>query len=523
VQVIIDFVDDAHESLVAELPPKAENAAGKNDKFFHQPKVLKLIEQYEKKYGFTRTGMTSWVGNSVTAYLTPAQIDKISDDKVVRLISENEAAAFSGAPPYYDFNPGTATFSWGTVAVGAHSKVQGSTRRVYVIDSGVATHSNLPSVLSPRKNVACGATNAGLATTGDCGSTSEPGPFGTNYPGVGCYAHATHVTGIIAGVGTTGTTYGVYGGVNVVSVNVNSSKYQYRYGVSSPDGMFSPQNSSVGWCATDGPDTARIGYGLDFAYWDTAYNSGGKVTIVNISINPGRMGWVYNPSSGNWTADNNNPKVRRLATPGAFQNSSGGYSTYPGAFVAQSAGNFQRNSCSNSGGADAYNPPVGYLPFGPPPNWAADLYDGIMVVGALRSDGQAATTFSNSYPPGLQDGGTNYGPCVDIWAPGDGIVSAWGRNDVFWQGVPSSLSQYSANTTVGGSYSGFIPYTSQGWMYLSGTSMAAPHVAGVAAYLADTYNLTTPAAIEAKIRALSKRYNSAVDPMGYPIFTVQSQ
>lgn len=528
--MIIDFVDDAHESFVADLPPKAENAVGKNDQFFHQPKVLKLIEHYEKQYDFARTGMTSWVGNSVTAYLTTEQIEKISEDSAVRSVSENEAVTPSGAPPYYDFNSGVATFSWGTVAVGAHSKVPGSTRRVYVIDSGVATHSNLPSVLSPRRNVACGGTNAGAAMTGDCGSTWQPYE---NYPGVGCYAHATHVAGIIGGVGTTGATYGVYGGVNLVSVGINASRFQYKYGTSSPDGAVSPEGFSLGWCASDDSSAEKIGYGLDFAYWDTAYNGGGTVTITNISMNPGKMGWA-NSSSGDWSAEANNPKVRKLATPGTFQNSSGGWSDYPGSFVAQSAGNYQRSSCSRLGyyganglwvspGADAYNPPVGYVPGGAPPNWAADYYDGIMVVGALRSDGQAATTFGNSIPAGLGGGGTNFGSCIDIWAPGDRIVSSWGRNDVLWQNGVSEPTRQLANTTVSGSYSGYVGSTSQGWMYLSGTSMAAPHVAGVAAYLADTYNLTTPAAIEAKIRAISVRYNNATDGLGYPIFTVQSQ
>ena len=36
--------------------------------------------------------------------------------------------------------------------------------------------------------------------------------------------------------------------------------------------------------------------------------------------------------------------------------------------------------------------------------------------------------------------------------------------------------------------------------WLSGTSMAAPHVAAAAAYVADLYGLTTPAAIEQKLR-----------------------
>ena len=44
---------------------------------------------------------------------------------------------------------------------------------------------------------------------------------------------------------------------------------------------------------------------------------------------------------------------------------------------------------------------------------------------------------------------------------------------------------------------------------LSGTSMAAPHVAGAAAYLADALSLTTPAGIEQAVRA---RLYATFDP-----------
>lgn len=37
---------------------------------------------------------------------------------------------------------------------------------------------------------------------------------------------------------------------------------------------------------------------------------------------------------------------------------------------------------------------------------------------------------------------------------------------------------------------------------ISGTSMAAPHVAAAAAYYADTYSLLNPGAIEEKIRQM---------------------
>ena len=65
--------------------------------------------------------------------------------------------------------------------------------------------------------------------------------------------------------------------------------------------------------------------------------------------------------------------------------------------------------------------------------------------------------------------------------------------------------------TQGAFYSGGQPATCssgtclspphEGWAHLSGTSMAAPHVAAAAAYYIDKYGLTTPAQVEQMLRS----------------------
>ena len=65
---------------------------------------------------------------------------------------------------------------------------------------------------------------------------------------------------------------------------------------------------------------------------------------------------------------------------------------------------------------------------------------------------------------------SNYGSCVDLFAPGAGISSAWATSDT-------------ASST------------------LDGTSMASPHVAGAAALFLETHPDATPAEVAAAIVA----------------------
>ncbi|MEY4656857.1 MAG: hypothetical protein RL073_1084 [Actinomycetota bacterium] len=95
---------------------------------------------------------------------------------------------------------------------------------------------------------------------------------------------------------------------------------------------------------------------------------------------------------------------------------------------------------------------------------------------------------------------SNYGTCLDIFAPGSGITSAW-------------INSTTATNSI------------------SGTSMASPHVAGIAAVLLGTDPTSTPADIAAKLRASatpnlvtsagtgSPNYLLYLDPAGSTIVT----
>jgi len=80
---------------------------------------------------------------------------------------------------------------------------------------------------------------------------------------------------------------------------------------------------------------------------------------------------------------------------------------------------------------------------------------------------------------------TNYGSCVDTYAPGVSVRSAW-------------IGSNTATNTI------------------SGTSMASPHVAGLAAYLIREYNLLTPSTVEAKINEYISTNRVTSVPSGTP-------
>jgi len=102
-----------------------------------------------------------------------------------------------------------------------------------------------------------------------------------------------------------------------------------------------------------------------------------------------------------------------------------------------------------------------------------------MAVAAGNSNTDACTASPASEPSAITVGATgsndarasysNYGSCVDVFAPGSAITSAW-------------YTSATATNTI------------------SGTSMASPHVAGVAALVASANTGASPAAIAAFIR-----------------------
>lgn len=201
---------------------------------------------------------------------------------------------------------------------------------------------------------------------------------------------------------------------------------------------------------------------MDWVKWDLIINGAGQAGIVNISIN----GPSFKPGQ------TLNAKMLNLASIYI-----GGY-YYPGSFIAQSAGNGYVSACTggDNGGYAAFS----YLSGTP------STTDGIMVVGAINNNGQSVTPANGGFNHGssyaLPEDGSNYGSCVEVWVPGNNIYSTWGPNVGY---NPYNLSTWQSQSV-----------TYDNYINLSGTSMAAPHVAAVAAYLAETRGLGSPGDIE---------------------------
>lgn len=504
-RIIVDFVDNAFEAypqeLFAAFDPKKDTL---------QPQVNALISSYETRLGFNRELVTTWVGSSVTAFLTTAQIELLSVDPQVKLLTEDAYEQFS-TPLWYPAWNGAEwgeLNDWGRVAVGGRTIADvpaQSARTVYIIDGGVANHDDLDSVVS-RVNTACGGS-ADCSNVG-AGWANQPG----FYAKVACNAHATHVAGIVGASANNGKNRaGVFAGVPIVSVALLLSP-----GADANTGVWTP-------CGRGGPTISAVGAAFDYIYAQlrpyTPLAILHSTHIATMSINSGHVG--FNALDG--TAETNRGKLLQMVNPAQvwfYFEGNWVPADYNDVFFVQSAGNNNTNACSLTARGDtlATNTSAGYLTSA---NATSTAVDGIMVVGAIKDDGDAVTgSFSGSQPINFfsPEPGSNYGPCVDIWAPGEMIYSLWGHGPGGAYPYAESTSTWGNQSYTGSQPSNYVynspyvdpnaspPYDYKGWAWGSGTSFAAPHVAAAAAYVASKYDLNSPVAIEAKLRELWQDY-----------------
>lgn len=426
---------EGHVDYIVELNPDVPlsypEALTQLSRFatYHKPRVVNAITDFESLYGFRAHSLTSWTLPTFSVFLDEDQAAELGADTRVKAMTPNRRGKFSitavpDAGAVWSDSVSNPVQSWGKVAVNSGSIPSGGTSVVYVLDAGVGQHVDLNVVEwvnpNPSHTYMCG-TRAGVPCT----------PAILPYV-VGCYTHATAVAGIIGakGIGVTG----INPGVKVVSVVA-------------PDSI----DVTAGCLADPDPDHSSVMNGLDWIMSDIASNS--RPSVVNLSAVVDSMPTL-------------NGVIHSMTHP----------TTGAGAVFVQAAGNQYDDACNyayNNGGA-------------------ASASDGVLVVGAINNHGQPVVPFIKLYTPPIgfwkdaaalgYDSGSNYGPCVDIWAPGDGIYTTIAN--------PSTVANQLGNTV----------YNTYGMG--SGTSFSAPNVSGLASVLIEKSISppSTPVAVETAIR-----------------------
>lgn len=132
---------------------------------------------------------------------------------------------------------------------------------------------------------------------------------------------------------------------------------------------------------------------------------------------------------------------------------------------------------------------------------------GVTIVAAAGNDGLGTVSYPAAYEEVIAVGATrydrtlapysNYGTAIDVVAPG-GDTSVNQNGDAYADGV---LQNTFSPTTK-------IP-TSFGYYFFQGTSMAAPHVSGIAALLIARGVATTPAAVKQVLQSTAHDLGTA--------------
>ncbi|KAI1079014.1 peptidase S8/S53 domain-containing protein [Whalleya microplaca] len=225
--------------------------------------------------------------------------------------------------------------------------------------------------------------------------------------------------------------------------------------------------ASLGYNAVGGGTADTVGHGTHVAgtIGGTTYGVAKKTNIIAVKVFQGTSGSTSVILNGlNWAVNDITSKGRKSKAAINMSLGGGTSTAFNNAVNAAYTSGVLSVVAAGNDAKDAANTS---------PASAANA----VTVGAIDSSWRIA-----SY--------SNYGAVVDIFAPGSNVLSAW-------------IGSNSATNAI------------------SGTSMATPHITGLALYLMAYEGLSTPAAVTARIKALATANkitgipNGTVNAIGY--------
>ncbi len=138
------YVKNFPAPRIAEAKENATDFRG-----WHRNEMQYLAKQIEKEYSFDAVGMTSWVGSTLTAYLSPATAQALARDARVMEIEEIDAtqrATPSGL--WNDRFEGGERIPWGKQSIGTDDALS-STIPIYLFDRTPHAHPDLTFNIAP--------------------------------------------------------------------------------------------------------------------------------------------------------------------------------------------------------------------------------------------------------------------------------------------------------------------------------------------------------------------------------------